>query len=96
MCRKSVHFVLEQNIIHGDALTFKKVDKTNEPIVFSEWSPINSVMIKRREYIFEFLQPSESEIDATHFSDDGKKVYIPVPLRSYPVIHFLRLYEHAG
>ena len=33
-----IRYLLEKNIIHGDALTLKTVDGTNKPITFSEWS----------------------------------------------------------
>ena len=43
-CQKTVHFVLERNILNGNALSMKKVDAsaqdTQEPILFSEWSAV--------------------------------------------------------
>ena len=36
----SVKFILTKNIICGDALTLKRVDEPNIPIVFCEWSSI--------------------------------------------------------
>jgi len=92
MCRKSVHYLLECNIIQGDALTFKRVDK-DEPIIFAEWSPVNSVMIKRRDYSFELLHSIEHDLDARYYSDRGEETYIPKPIKEYPMIHFLRLSE---
>ncbi len=35
-CRESVRFILEHNIIHGDALSLKIVGDNPEPIIFSE------------------------------------------------------------
>src|ERR1700722_5387974 len=46
-CREAVRFILERNIIWGDALTLKTVDEKRSYIVFSEWSPINGSMLKR-------------------------------------------------
>ena len=40
-CRESVRYILERNIIHGDALSLKTVGDNPKPIVFSEWSPVN-------------------------------------------------------
>ncbi|WP_457594064.1 DNA methyltransferase [Hydrogenimonas sp.] len=93
-CRQSVRYILKQNIIHGDALTFKRVNKPKEPIIFAEWSPVNSVMIKRRDYSFEMLHNSQFGSDAGLFSDMGEEVFIPDPVREYPATHFLRLHEH--
>lgn len=49
-CRTSVKFILEKNILWGDALTMKTVCGKQDPIVFSEWSAVNGSMIKRRDY----------------------------------------------
>ncbi len=50
-CRASVRFILNLNITHGDALSLTQKN-SNEPIVFSEWSPINNRYIKRRDFSF--------------------------------------------
>ena len=42
----SVGYILDNNIITGDALSLKISDKSEKPIVFSEWSFVNSTMIK--------------------------------------------------
>lgn len=55
-CRRSVHFLLKRNIIWGDALTLKTVDQ-EEPIVFSQWSPVRRVFLKRRDFEFQELLP---------------------------------------
>lgn len=49
-CLKSIDYILSCNIIWGDALTLKTEDKKKEHIVFSEWSPVNGSMIKRRDF----------------------------------------------
>ena len=54
-CRESVRFILERNIIHGDALSLKTVGDNPKPIVFSEWSPVNGSMLKRRDFTFHGL-----------------------------------------
>lgn len=58
--RAAARFILERNIICGNALTYHCVDEngtdTQEPIVFSEWSfPRNDAFIYRKDYIFEHL-----------------------------------------
>jgi len=58
-CRKAVRFILERNILCGNALTLKQVDAngidTEEPIVFSEWSFIFGVNMQRKDYRFDKL-----------------------------------------
>ena len=96
--RKAVKFILERNIIHGDALTLKTKEEKPQPIVFSEWSfPFNNSMIKQRDFIFSDLIPNESTekhdlfSDPVLISDQGERAFIPKETRSYPPVHFLRI-----
>lgn len=90
-CRNVVRYVLEKNIIHGDALTLKTIGDNPRHIVFSEWSPVNGRMIKRRDFAFYGLVEHSSMQELPLFSDLGEDVFIPEPIIEYPVIHFLRL-----
>lgn len=90
-CRNSVQFILKRNILWGDALDFTNPE-TKEPIVFSEWTAINSTMIKRRDYMFEFLVKKTYQFSL--FDDEGEPVAIDKSLRDYPVVHFLKLGEY--
>ena len=87
---RSVRFLLQRNILHGDALDFTNPD-TKEPIVFSEWSAVNGTMMKRRDYVFRFL------VEKTHqfslFNDEGQPAAIDEPVKDFPLIHFLKLGE---
>ena len=89
-CRRSIHFILNRNILWGDALDFTN-PLTREPIVFSEWSAVNGTMLKRRDYVFRFL------VEKTHqfslFNDEGQPAAIDEPVRDFPLIHFLKLGE---
>ena len=71
---RSIYFILKQNIIHGDALTFKRVDSSDEPIIFAEWSFVDAVLIKRKDYSFEQLHNTQFGTDAGLFSDLGDEV----------------------
>lgn len=90
-CLASVKFLLNRNILWGDALDFTN-PVTKEPIVFSEWSAVNGSMLKRRDYVFKFL------VEKTHqfsmFNDEGNPAAIDEPVKDYPVMHFLRLDEY--
>jgi len=88
--RDSVKFILEKNIILGDALTLTKV-KSDEPIVFSEWSCVNNTMIKRRAYTLDELLAQQPQEQNTLFSDLHEEIFIPTPIKEYPLTHFLKL-----
>jgi len=89
-CLRAVRYILDRNITPGDALTLKTVGANPRPIVFSEWSPVNGSMIKRRDFTFHSLL--EHGTQGQWFSSDlGEDVFIPSPKRDYPLIHFLRV-----
>jgi hypothetical protein len=87
-CKRSIRFLLNRNILLGDALDFTNPE-TKKPIIFSEWSSINGSMLKRRDYIFKFL------VEKTHqfsmFNDEGNVGSIDEPVKDFPLIHFLKL-----
>ena len=59
--RRTIQFILEKNIIWGDALDLKTVGETPHQIIFSEWSfPFNNSQIKRRDFVFAELLPNEA------------------------------------
>ncbi|MBD0850519.1 SAM-dependent DNA methyltransferase [Maribacter arenosus] len=92
-CRTSVRFLLNRNILWGDALDFTNPE-TKKPIVFSEWSAINGSMLKRRDYVFKFL------VEQTHqfsmFNDEGNAGAIDEPIKDYPLMHFLKLADYVA
>ena len=90
-CRKAVKYILERNIIWGDALTLKTVSHNAQPILFSEWSPVNGSMLKRRDFTFHGLLDHAAMEELPLFSDLGEDVFIPSPEKEYPLIHFLRV-----
>jgi len=96
-CRKVVKYILQCNIIWGDALTLKTVGKNPQPIVFSEWSPVNGRMLKRRDFTMAMLLqshlPGQGDLFPQRdlFSDLDEKVFIPKPVKEYPLTHFLEI-----
>jgi SAM-dependent methyltransferase len=90
-CRESVTYILERNIIWGDALTLQTVGENPQPIVFSEWSPVNSNMIKRRDFTFRELLYNAEIRARPLFSDLGEEVFLPEPVREYPLVHYLKV-----
>jgi len=90
-CRGAVRFILDRNIICGDALTLKTVGDNQQPIIFPEWSPVNGSMFKRRDFTFHGLLDHAAIKEMPLFSDLGDDVFIPKPIKEYPLIHFLRI-----
>jgi len=98
-CREAVRYILERNIVWGDALTLKTVGFNPQPIVFSEWSPAIGSGLKRRDFVFEELMPQAKPSDnllfpesrAPMISDLGESVFIPTPIRTFSLTHFLRV-----
>lgn len=101
-CRRVIRFILEKNIIWGDALDLRTVKKPIQQIIFSEWSfPFNNSMLKRRDFVFAELLPDESKkgnqlglfSKNEHVSDLGEKVFLPTETHSYEPVHFLKVGE---
>ena len=67
----------------------------DEPIIFSEWSAVNGSMIKRRDYTLANLLESQPIEGPNLFSDLGDKAFIPIPVKDFPLTHFLKLADHA-
>ena len=88
-CRNTVQYILEKNIIHGNALTLKTVGDKPRPIVFAEWSPVNGSMLKRRDYMMSFLVEKQHQM--LLFSDEGNLADINEPVKEYPLTHFLEV-----
>lgn len=90
-CRDAVRFILARNVIWGDALDLKTCNEPRVPIVFSEWSPVNGSMLKRRDFTFHGLLAHEGMKQLPLFSDLGEDVFIPTPEEEYPPVHFLEI-----
>jgi hypothetical protein len=87
----SINFVLERNIIRGDALSLKTVGESPRPIVFSEWSLVNGSMVKRRDFEFHELLSFAGMKEKPLFSDLGEEAFFPEPVREFPPTHYLGL-----
>ncbi len=90
-CRAAVRFILDRNIIWGDALTLKTVGENPGYILFSEWSPVSGSKLKRRDFTFHGLLEHEGMKELPLFSDLGEDVFIPTPEREYAPVHFMEL-----
>lgn len=87
----AINFVLRKNIIWGDALTLKTLGRNPQSLIFSEWSPVNGGMIKRRDFAFKELLEQSSMQELPLFSDLGDDAFIPTPINEFPLVNFLRV-----
>lgn len=95
---KSVSVILRRNILQGDALTLKRPND-KEYIIFSEWSLIND-MLKRRDFQYaelaDFDPKKPTLFSLREVSDTGEAVFSPMPVKEFPLMHYLKLdYEDA-
>jgi hypothetical protein len=90
---RSIRFILNRNIIQGDALTLKTTWLTKEPIIFSEWSLVYKDQIKRRDFTLSTLLNNQPMNEPNLFSDLGDEAFIPTPIAEYPLRSFYQLNE---
>jgi hypothetical protein len=89
-CREAVKFILDRNILCGNALSLKT--NLGEPIIFSEWSLVSGNMIKRRDFRLDQMLEGHTQ-QATLFMVDWEydeviNAYIPKPIREFPTVDF--------
>ena len=85
---RSVSFVLECNVVCGDALTYTTAE--GRPIVFSEWVPIADTMsFGRNDFQFDFLVHQSHQYSL--FDEQGEPQGFDEPVRSFAPVHYLNL-----
>jgi hypothetical protein len=89
--RKTIRYLISLNIVHGDALNLRQVSDHSKPIVFCEWSFVDERLVKRRDFVFRDLVEYELIASEGLFSDLGEQVFIPTPIKEYPLMDFLEL-----
>ena len=99
-CRQAVLFILEKNILCGDALTMKQVD--GMPIIFAEWSSVNKVMLKRRDFELAHLLANQTQnLQADLFGEYGSYetdeagAIILQPVREFAPVHYRKVHENG-
>ncbi|MBM6895562.1 MULTISPECIES: hypothetical protein [Desulfovibrionaceae] len=93
----AVRYILERNILCGDALTLLRSDGT--PIIFSEWSFISGDLIKRRDFRLDQLMKGEAEKQKQQNVlfmpgweyDAELDTLIPSPIQEFEPIEYWRL-----
>ena len=89
--RLSLRYMLQKNIVCGDALTYRTVE--NKPITFCEWTPIaGSMQFSRRDFQFDFLVTQSHQYSL--FDEQGEAQSFDEPVRTYPPLHYTQLYRY--
>lgn len=91
---KAAFLVLEQNIVHGDALSMRT--EKGDAITFAEWGYLGKGKFQRRDFRFDALTQSSA------FSEEGSlfahlgKHEIFTPEKTYPPMNMRQLAEMAA
>ncbi len=85
---RSIKYIIKRNILWGNALDFTN-PISKKPIVFSEWTMINENMIKRRDYVFQFLV--EKSFQTSLFDENNTAQYFDKEVSQFPPVHYLKL-----
>lgn len=89
--RKSLIYMLQKNIVCGDALTYRTAD--GKPITFCEWTPIaGNMQFARRDFQFDFLVTQSHQYSL--FDEQGQVQSFDEPVRTYPPLHYTQLYRN--
>ena len=81
---KSLSFILNKNIICGNALTLKHLI-SNDPITFSEWGIVNNKLKRRDFYLSDLIAYTETEKNSLFSS---MEVSIIQPLKIYSLVNY--------
>ena len=104
-CEDAVRYILQHNILCGNALTMLCVDAdgndTEKPIIFAQWDLMTGDLMKRRDYrLDELMKTQEKQMDMDMWMgdweyDDETDAWIPAPIREYAPINYWEV-QHGG
>lgn len=97
--RQAARFIIDRNIINGNALTLMCVDAegkdTSAPIVFSEWTLINSTQMQRSDYTMADLLLYNDNSEGNLFAlTEEQKEEGGIFLRRY-ITHYKKVQEYG-
>ena len=79
---RAASYVLQQNLVHGDALTMR--DHNGQAITFAEWGYLGKGKFQRRDFRFDVLTGSSAfSAEGSLFADLGKHE-IFAPIKTHP------------
>ena len=75
---RAASLVLTQNIVHGDALSMRTIEKN--PIAFAEWGYLGKGKFQRRDFRFDVLTGASAfSAEGSLFADLGKhEIFLPI------------------
>ena len=76
---RAAHYVLSQNLVHGDALTMRTQD--GKPLTFAEWGYLGKGKYQRRDFRLDVLTGS-AQASASGSLFERHEIFTPV--RTYP------------
>lgn len=94
-CREAARFIIQTNILCGDALTL--LQNNGKPIIFAEWSLVAGSMLKRRDFELSTMlemHDNGNQPDLFLSSDEFDEVtgaFIPKPKTDYQPIEYWRV-----
>ena len=89
--RLSLSYMLQKNIVCGDALTYRTAE--NKPIVFCEWTPIaGSMQFSRRDFQFDFLVTQSHQYSL--FDEQGEAQSFDEPIKVFPPVHYTQIHAY--
>lgn len=97
--RQAARFIINRNIINGNALTFMCVDAdgndTSAPIVFSEWALISGTQMQRSDYTMSDLLLYNDNSEGNLFAlTEEQKEEGGIFLRRY-ITHYKKVQEYG-
>ena len=101
--REAAKFIIERNIINGNALTLMCVDAngndTQAPIVFSEWTLINGTQMQRSDYtmadLLTYIDTSSEDVMGNLFAlTEEQKEEGGIFLRRY-ITHYKKVQDYG-
>lgn len=99
LCRQAARYILEKNIICGNALTMKNY--RDEPIIFSQWDLITGTLIKRRDYRLDELikgqrinKKTYDVISNSHEKERTIEDIVPNPIKEYRPVDYRRIQKN--
>lgn len=100
-CVDAARFIVNANILQGDALAMTAVGDDNHPahaLLFTEWSMLARGYFKRRQFEYHQLVQCDDGTAGDLFgsacaipTDQGRTAFIAQPVRDLPPIHYLKL-----
>lgn len=95
--QEAIRYVLDKNILCGDALTLK--DVSGSPITFAEWSMVTGDKVKRCDYrLSDLLDGHTDQLDLFQTDweyDEETQAYIPTAIREYPLMDYWKVQNNG-